>query len=208
MPKQSVSRHIPIGAALDASRGVISLTDEGGVGTHIDGCRACRERVTRWKSFAAVAHHLREVEPPADIVDRAKALGQRGPRVTALTRLKAALLYNSAWIPLPAGVRGASLPDQVVYQAEEFAVEIRVSRDRSRQMVIVGQITNVEQPSKRLAAVPVTLLAGGRVAVRAVSNAWGEFHLEHDEQDRMRIEVAPEEGRTIRIPLRPKQKTS
>jgi hypothetical protein len=100
------------------------------------------------------------------------------------------------------------MPDQVVYQAEEFAVELLVSRARARPMVIVGQITNVEQPSRRLADVAVTLLVGNRVAVRARSNARGEFHLEHAEQDRMRIEVAPEEGRSIRIPLRPKQKTS
>ena len=55
---------------------------------------------------------------------------------------------------------------------------------------------------------PTLSIFGDRVAVRALSNAWGEFHLEHDERDRMRIEVAPEEGRIIRIPLRPKQKTS
>jgi len=100
------------------------------------------------------------------------------------------------------------MPDQVVYQAEEFAVELRVSRERSREMVIVGQVTDVEQPTRRLADVPVTLLVGDRVAVRARSNARGEFHLEHDERDRMRIEVAPVEGRIIRIPLRPKQRTS
>jgi hypothetical protein len=208
MPKEPVSRHLPIGPVLDASRGVISLTDESGARQHLDSCAACREKVDIWKSFSAVAHHLREVDPSEEVVGRAKALAQRRPRVTALTRLKAALRYDNAFFPLPAGARGASMPDQVVYQAEEFAVELRVSRERSREMVIVGQITNVEQPTRRLADVPVTLLVGDRVVVRARSNARGEFHLEHDERDRMRIEVAPEEGRIVRIPLRPKQRTS
>ena len=208
MPKDTISRHLPVGAALDASRGVIALTAESEVRKHIDSCAPCRERVNTWNTFAAITRRLREVDPPEETVGRAKALAQRRPQVTALTRLKAALRYDSALFPLPAGVRGASMPDQVVYQAEEFAVELRVSRERSRAMVIVGQITNVEQPTKRLADVPVTLLIGDRVAVRARSNARGEFHLEHDERDRMWIEVAPEEGRSIRIPLRPKSRTS
>jgi hypothetical protein len=207
MPKEPFSRHLPIGPVLDASRGVISLTERG-ARQHLDSCTGCLEKVNIWKSFSAVAHRLREVDPPEEVVGRAKALAQRRPRVTALTRLKAALRYDGAFFPLPAGARGASMPDQVVYQAEEFAVELRVSRERSREMVIVGQITNVEQPTRRLADVPVTLLVGDRVVVRARSNARGEFHLEHDERDRMQIEVAPEEGRIVRIPLRPKPRKS
>jgi hypothetical protein len=183
--------------------------DENPARQHLDSCRGCREKFNIWKSFNAFAHRLREVEPSEKIVSRARALARGRASVTALTRLKAALRYDSAFIPLPAGVRGPSIPDQVVYQAEEFAVELRVSRERSRAVVVVGQITNVEQPAKRLADIPVTLLVGDRVAVRARSNARGEFHLEHDEQDRMRIEVAPEEGLSIRIPLRrPKQRMS
>ena len=208
MFKQAFSRHVPVGAILDASRGVIALTAESEVQKHVDSCAACRGKVSTWKAFAGLTRRLQEADPPEETVARAKALAPGRPRVTALTRLKAALSYDSSFFPLPAGVRGASMPDQVVYQAEEFAVELRVSRQQSREMVIVGQITNVEQPAKRLPDVPVTLLVGDRVAVRALSNAWGEFHLEHDERDRMRIEVAPEEGRIIRIPLRPKQKTS
>jgi hypothetical protein len=192
---------------LDASRGVISPTDEKWVQMHTDTCSACRDKINSWKGFADILGRLPEADPPEDIVGQVKALAPKHPRVTVLTRLKAALHYDSALIPLPAGVRGASTPDQVVYQAEEFAVELRVARERSRQLVIVGQISNAAQP-EGIADVPVTLRAGNRVAIRARSNARGEFHLEHDERDRMWIEVAPEEGRMIRIPLRSKPKTS
>ena len=207
MPKETASRHLSDRVVLDASRGVISPTDEKAARTHTDACPACREKVSSWKGFAAVLGRLPEVDPPEDVVERVKALVPKAARVSVLTRLKAALHYDSALIPLPAGVRGASLPDQVVYQAEEFAVELRVARERSRQLVIVGQISNAAQP-EGIADVPVTLRAGNRIAIRARSNARGEFHLEHDERDRMSIEVAPEEGRMIRIPLRSKRKTS
>jgi hypothetical protein len=208
MAKEPASRHLSDRAVLDAGRGVISRTDEKAARTHTDACPACLEKVNTWKGFAAILSRLPAVEPPEQIVGPVKALMSKQPRVTVLTRLKAALHYDNASIPLPAGVRGASTPDQVVYQAEEFAVELRVSREHSRAMVIVGQVTNVEPPAKGVADVPVTLRAGNRVAIRARSNARGEFHLEHDEQDRMWIEVVPQEGRMIRIPLRSKPKTS
>jgi hypothetical protein len=208
MPKDPVSRHLTDRALLDASRGVISHTDDRSVRTHTDACPACEEKVNGWKGFAAILSRLPAVDPPEEIVGEVKALMPKQLRVTVRTRLKAALQYDSALIPLPAGVRGASTPDQVVYQAEEFAVEVRVARERSRAMVIVGQVTTVEPPAKGVADVPVTLRAGNRVAIRARSNARGEFHLEHDERDSMWIEVVPEEGRMIRIPLRSKQKTS
>jgi hypothetical protein len=119
--------------------------------------------------------------------------------------LTAALHHDSAWISMPEGVRGASTTDQVVYHAQEFAVDLRVSHTRSRHMVIiVGQITNLEQPARRLGGVAVQLLAGQRVTMRAISNAWGEFYFEANEQEHMWLEVAPAEGCSIRIPLRPK----
>ena len=74
--------------------------------------------------------------------------------------------------------------------------------------MIIGQITNVRRPTRRFSQVPVTLLAEDKVVVRAFSNERGEFHVEHREQDRMWIEVAPQEGRLIRIPVRPTEMAS
>jgi hypothetical protein len=118
--------------------------------------------------------------------------------------MKKALRYESLWVPpAAAGARGDA-PDQAVYQAEECAVDLRVTRERSH-VTILGQITNVRRPARRLADVRVALLSGDRVVVRALSNDRGEFHVEHREDDRMWIEVVPEEGRLIRIPVRPAQ---
>lgn len=200
MSKWQVSRHAT-DVVLDEGRGVRSATADGGRRAHVAGCAVCRAKVNVWKSFAGLAERLRAVEPPADVVERAKALASRMPRVTPRTRLNTTLGYDSVWIPLAAGIRGAS-PDQTVYQAEEFSVDLRVSRERAH-VVILGQVTNVQQPARRLAHVQVELRAGDRVVVRTLSNNLGEFHLEHRERDRMSIEVMPQEGRFIRIPLRP-----
>jgi hypothetical protein len=75
-------------------------------------------------------------------------------------------------------------------------------------VVIVGQITNLRRPAEHFPQVPVTLLAEDKIVVRAFSNERGEFHFEHREHERMWIEVAPQEGRLIRIPVRPKRMAS
>ena len=69
----------------------------------------------------------------------------------------------------------------------------------------------MRRPAKRFGKVRVTLLAGDRVVVRAFANDRGEFQVEHGvhgEHERMWIEVAPQEGRLIRIPVRPRQMAS
>ena len=207
MSKDRISRHGTADAAVDAGRGLSSPRGSTAARAHFASCARCRENVNFWKSFAVVTQRLREAEPPEDAVGKVKALAHGPSRVTPLTRMKTALSYESLWVPpAAAGARGA-VSDQVVYQAEEFSVDLRVSRERAR-VVIVGQITNVRRPTKRFPQVPVTLLAEDKVVVRALSNERGEFHVEHREQERMWIEVAPQEGRLIRIPVRPRQMAS
>jgi hypothetical protein len=186
---------------------VISLTEGTEEGRHLESCSSCRDKVNTLMAFAPVARRLAASSPHPEIVQRASALAARRSRVTVLTRLEAALHYHSTGLPLPAGLRGGSSTDRVVYHAEHFAVELRVSRTESRQVVVAGQISSLAQPARRLEMVPVVLLVGKRVAVRALSNAWGEFSFEADEQDDMWLEVAPAEGRSIRIPLRPRART-
>jgi hypothetical protein len=206
MSKDRVSRHGTADMILDASRGLLRLAEDPGLREHLAWCTRCRQKVSVWKTFAGVTPRLREAEPPEEAVVQAKALAVGPPRVTELTRMNAASRYDRMWVPPAASARGAP-SDQAIYQADEFAVDLRVSRERAH-VAIVGQITNVRRPARRLAHVRVTLLAGDRVVERAFSNDRGEFHVEHREHDRMWIEVVPQEGRLIRIPLRPKQMAS
>jgi hypothetical protein len=211
MSKDRVSRHGTADAAVDAGRGLSSPRGSTAARAHFASCARCRENINLWKSFAVVTQRLREAEPPEGAVGKVKALAlgtSRGPsRVTPLTRMKNAPSYESLWVPpAAAGARGAA-SDHAVYRAEEFSVDLRVSRERAH-VVIVGQITNVRRPTQRFALVPVALLAEDTVVVRAFSNERGEFQVEHREQEQMWIEVAPQEGRLIRIPVRPRQMAS
>jgi hypothetical protein len=52
------------------------------------------------------------------------------------------------------------------------------------------------------------LMDGEEVKVRALSNAWGEFHLEHHGRTRLRLDIGLPGGRVIRIPLGSKRRSS
>lgn len=200
--------HLSDGSALDVARNVMSVTGHPRLQEHVSSCAACRGKVNRWNVFAALASREQRVSPPPAAVARALALMDARPRVSTLTRIKAALLYDSAWAPIPSGVRGASAPDQVIYEAEGVAVDLRVSYERERNVVIVGQLAHADQPERRLADIPVLLLDGNDVKIRALSNAWGEFHLEHPRRHRLRLEVGLPGGHIIRIPLKSRRKPS
>jgi len=210
MSKVGASRHGSTAAAVDAGRGLTSPRGRTAARAHLASCARCRGNVKLWKSFALLTRRLRQVEPPQEVVDHAKGLALRSSGVTPLTMVKTAPGYERLWLPLAAaGARGAA-SDPAVYEAEEFSVDVRVSRERSR-VVIIGQITNVRRPAKHIGNVRVTLLAGDRVVVRAFANDRGGFQVEHGdpaEHDGMWIEVAPQEGRVIRIPVRPRQMAS
>jgi len=210
MSKVGASRHGSTAAAVDAGRGLTSPRGRTAARAHLASCARCRGNVKLWKSFALVTRRLRQAEPPQEVVDHAKNLALRPPGVTPLTRVKTFPGYERLWVPLAAaGARGAP-SDQAVYEAKEFSVDLRVSRERSR-VVIIGQIRTVRRPAKPIGKVRVTLLAGDRVVVRAFANDRGEFQVEHGdhgEHDGMWIEVAPQEGRLIRIPIRPRQMAS
>lgn len=204
MSRDRASRHGSAAAVIDAGRGLASPRGGTAARLHLASCGRCRQNVNLWKSFALVTRRLREAEPPPEAVNQAKGLALGPAGVTPLTRVKTALGYERLWLPpAAAGARGAP-SDQAVYEAEEYSVDLRVSRESSR-VVIVGQITNVRRPTKHFGEVRVTLIAGERVVVRAFATHRGEFRVEHGEHDRMWIEVAPQEGRLIRIPVRPRQ---
>jgi hypothetical protein len=208
MAQGTLSRHLSRSAVVDAGRGIVSAV-EGAMRTHLLGCERCQVDVSTWTSLSALARRWDEHEPPEAVVRRAKALAQAAAPEPARRWITAVLQHFEAANLLPAGARGGLPSDsdayQVVYHAEEFSIDLRVSRTAlRRRVIVVGQIKNIGQPSQRLGNIPVLLTSRTRVAIRTLSNEWGEFSFEHEDQDHLWLEVAPEPGRAIRIPIKPR----
>jgi hypothetical protein len=209
MLKATGSRHLSRSEVIDAGRGLTPVFDDGTPRAHLVSCERCLDEVRTWASFTALARRWRETAPPEAAILRAKALASTSVPTTPRVQLKAVLQYFSANALLPAGTRGLPPGDQdtyqVVYHAEEFSIDLRVSRTRSRRRVIVvGQIKHFGEPAHRMGSIPVLLTSRNRVAFRTLSNEWGEFSFEHEDQDQLWLELAPEPGRCIRLPIKPR----
>jgi hypothetical protein len=201
-------RHLSRAAVLDVGRGIPPVPAlDGTIRTHLEGCERCRLDVRAWKSLTDFARRWDEIQPPESAVRRARALVASPSPAPKTVSLRIVLQHFDAGVVLPAGARGGLLGDhdtyQVVYHAEEFSVDLRVSRTLSRRKVIVvGQIKHLAQPAQRLGSIPVLLTSKNRMAVRTLTNEWGEFSFEHEDQDQLWLEMAPEPGRSIRIPIK------
>jgi hypothetical protein len=188
--------HLEEGSIVDLARGMGGPAEEA----HLVGCTTCRARIAVWTQLAVTARTDSGHTPPETALLRVLDLPRRLRPAAGPVRLLT-LVWPGAAAPLPAGVRGADPPGPVVYEADGVAVDVHVRQGGSRRTVIVGQITDSSAPGHRLSDVPVLLLDGKEVAVRGLSNASGEFHLEHRASDDLRLEVALGGGRTIEVPL-------
>lgn len=199
MPDQNMPpEHLEQGSIVDLARGMGGAAAEA----HLAGCAACLTRIAVWTQLAAVARTDRRQTPPETTVHRVLDLARRLRPAAGPLRLLSLVWPAGAPTPLPAGVRGADPPGgPVVYEADGVAVDVQVREGGARRTVIVGQITDSSEPGHRLSDVPVLLLDGKEVAVRGLSNEWGEFHLEHRASEELRLEVALGGGRTLQVPL-------
>lgn len=193
--------HLRAAAVTDLARGLTNAKSRAAAEIHLVGCRTCKDRIGVWTQFAVASQEDGRRAPSQESVDRVLRLAERAHAGTGVTHVIAALRYDGASFPIPVGVRGAAWPEQVVYEAEGVAVDVRISRESSRRTVIVGQLTDCLEPSNRLADLPILLIDGTEVAVRGLSDARGEFHLEHSASDALRLEVALAGGRIIEVPL-------
>jgi hypothetical protein len=192
--------HLDRASVVDLARGLDGAGREAAQ-AHLVVCPSCRDTIGVWTQLAVVAREDLRTGPPDSAVQKVLRLAERARPVSVITRLLAILRYDGTASPVPAGVRAVDRPGQIVYEAEGVAVDVRISREMSHRTVIIGQITDCLEPSHQLADLPVLLHDGNEVAVRGLSNAWGEFHLEHLAQDELRLEVALAGGRVIEVPL-------
>jgi hypothetical protein len=189
--------HLPLGAVVDGVRGV-STPSAVRLSRHLDACAHCRARFTTWNAFVVLAGRESRLLVPEAALDRVRTLARPRPGATPFAVI-------ASRRGLQRGGRGAHAPrrapDQFVYEAEGVAVDLRVSGDGAEEVVITGQVAHAGQPHRRVGDVPVVLLDGDDVKVRALSDTRGEFHLTPPPCRRPRIEVGLPGGRIVRIPL-------
>ena len=113
------------------------------------------------------------------------------------------LVFDSVAQPLPVGVRaGAPIGRQFVYEAEGLTVDLRLDmQPRSKTICAVGQVLDKGTP--RAPGSPTILLwtEKGQPVLETKANEFGEFQIEFEAQDQLRLSIEMAGRRSVRIPL-------
>lgn len=99
------------------------------------------------------------------------------------------LLFDSTAQPLPAGARASSvLGRQLLYRIGSVYVDMKVDTiDRPERVLLVGQMLDSARPGHPLEGIPVSLLERRRSVAQTLSNDHGEFRLEFDAKDELKL---------------------
>ena len=203
--------HIEAHRWADYGRGLMTEAERAAADAHLaSGCTRCRRTAEVMARMAKMGRAEAEYEVPPHLRQQALDLfvPPRRKRKEKLTRVLAQLIYDSMREPLPAGVRASGRPNQILYDAGDFALDLQVSREyagKERQaprLVMVGQIADRRNHASPLRDLPVLLLCGRDVAARTLSNELGEFHLECELRKGLSLQIWVSGDRSIEVPVR------
>lgn len=170
------------------------------------GCDSCAKEKATWSKLAAFAKTEAEYEPPANIVNMAKALVQ-APKLEKALRLReiAELVFDSLLTPQLAGVRSvAGLGSrQLLYRAGEVMIDVRFeASDESERFALTGQVFRNQGSKVGMTRIPISLISGKNELARTSTNQFGEFYLEHDSADKnLQVSLEVDSEKDVFIPL-------
>jgi hypothetical protein len=163
------------------------------------GCASCAATVGFWQAVLTVAgSEVRDTPPEAAVRQARASFAFARPKSLAVRAREAvALVFDSFQQPQLAGVRAAAPSARhVMYQAGPYVVRLRVEPAADSDRVsIVGQVLDDTDPSRTLADLAVQALRGQETIDQTLTNQLGEFQLEPEAADNLRLCVGvPDRG--------------
>src|ERR1039457_5687703 len=200
-------KHYAIDQWADFTRGLIAREERTQMQAHLhDGCQKCgqlsdfttRLTVTCTSSAADAIPEstvrLARAIFPVRVHDRPK----RG------NRLPIELIFDSLLVPSPVGLRATwQVGWQGLYRAGDCSVDLRIEPElKSSRAEVIGQVTNNVVPELEMGNLPVCLRSGKQVVAETLSNRFGEFQMEYDQQSQLKLCINLRDSKSIRIPLK------
>ena len=190
---------------LDFARGqVAGRSDE--MQRHLaSGCAPCGGTLAFWRSVLATAAPEPFYAPPAAAVQLARGrfdIARRKPLATRAAEA-AALVFDSFRQPLLAGVRAAGPSTRhILYKAGDYLVRLCVEPGSDpSHLSVVGQVVDETDPARTLRDVAVLVLSGKQAVDRTLTNHLGEFHLEPEPADNLRLSLGVPDRGPLTVPL-------
>ena len=200
-------KHYGIIQWVDFVRRVVTGEDELRMREHLDtGCVDCRQLLEFCNAVYETSRGIDPAGTPDWVVRSAKALlPVRTPAKSKRCSLvPVELVYDSFLAPAPAGLRSSwQVGWQGLYHTEECSLDLRIEPElKSSRAAVIGQITNRTAPRTEMENIPVRLKLGKEVVAETVSNRFGEFQMEYEQQGRLQLCVYLEGTKCIQVPLR------
>jgi hypothetical protein len=192
---------------IDYARNLTSPQDAAAMTNHLkSGCESCAKERATWSRLAAFAKAEAQYEPPADVVNMAKALVQAKKSERALRiREIAELVFDSLLTPQLAGVRSAAGVGsrQLLYRAGEVMIDVRFeANDESERFALTGQVFRDNGAKVGMTRIPISLISGKNELARTSTNQFGEFYLEHESADKnLQVSLEVNSEKEVFIPL-------
>jgi hypothetical protein len=188
---------------VDVARGQGSPSRRARLQQHLDaGCPRCAQTVRLWREVLGVAAQDASYAPPDPVLRQARAafaLHGPPPRRKGI-RARVALLFDSLREPFAAGVRASgAAPRHLLYKAGRYTIKLRVEPTEAERVCIAGQILDEHEPSGALQDIAVLAVRGDKTIDRTLTNHLGEFLLEPDGAEDLRLCVGVAEIGTFTV---------
>ena len=197
-------QHFSEQAWADFVRGVGEPEPKANIETHLArGCSDCRATSDVWNQVQTMVSNERSYTPPESAVRMVK-LEFAATNSQEQASVLANLLFDTFAQPLTAGIRsGAAVARQLVYEAEGLTVDLRLdSQSPSGKILVVGQVLDQRLPRVSPSGVCIALWTPkGQPFLEVSPNESGEFQLEVNAKDDLRLLIEVAGRKTIRIPL-------
>ena len=171
-----------------------------------DGCAKCLQlSAFTTKLTATCAHVVADVVPESTVrLARAIFPVRVHDRPTRGNRLPVELIFDSFMMPAPAGLRATwQVGWQGLYRAGDCSVDLRIEPElKTSRAAVIGQITNHVTPELEMADLPVCLRSGKLVVAETLSNRFGEFQMEYDQQAQLKLFIRLRDAKNIQVPLK------
>jgi hypothetical protein len=192
-------KHFSEASWADFARDLVSPDTRLAMEEHVTSCAACRSSLRIWREVFSLAKNESQFTPPDDVLRVVKS--QFLP-ASMPGKGRARLVFDSLLQPAMAGVRGAASDRQLLFETDEFYIDLRLeaARDAARAR-LVGQILN-RGNDERAAGGTLVYLHEGRVPVASTTtNHFGEFQLEFETGSGLSIRIGSSKEQPIILPL-------
>jgi hypothetical protein len=170
------------------------------------GCKKCAEQVALWQKVRNLATTESAYQPPEQAVRTAGTMFSTAAWARGLNEKGRIieLLFDSFLQPVYSGARtvGTGIR-RMLYRADSFQIDLQIeAMPGGGRIAVTGQVLDVARPGIIGSGLQVTLSNRVGILVHALTNEFGEFHVEIQNSGDMELALRSDPEKPIVIPLK------